>query len=152
MKITENGQTANETTQAMPETTATGIAPVEKVNFMDAGVKATILDPEVQKAIRHCVYVPDVVIVKKVRKPFKPDDAEQASQTIEGIGGTSLDDAFHLKLSLVGMELNPEDAINKKFRIIDCTVGLTANMKEAKFIGYAATGFKLTVTKMEEIK
>ncbi len=64
--------------------------------------------------------------------------------------GTSLENAFAFELTLVDAELGDE-AINKKYRIVDYTFALEANMAGGKFSGYAAKGLKLMVSKLEEV-
>lgn len=142
----------NVSNQTKTENTASGIDPIGKVNFMDMSVKETFADPEVQKSIRRLAYVPQIVTVKKARNPFENKDTKSKTQKIEVMSGTTIEDAVSFELTLLDTELDPVAAINKKFRIIDYTLGLSANMKGKDFLGYAATGLKLTVTRLEEVK
>lgn len=120
-------------------------------SYAKASVKGTLAKEEVQKALRRCVAIPESVIVKEVRKAYKPEGAEAATQKIKVMSGTSIEDAESHELSLVGIELDPVKAVNKKYRIVDYTLGLEANMSGGRFGGYAATGFKLMVTRLEEV-
>jgi len=156
-----NGQAANGTDQTdiVNGGTARGNSLNGKPIFSEARIKEVVSRQEMQKALRECVHVPDMVIVKKVRKAFEPKKDENQTETqaqtktqkIEGICGTSLEDAESIELTLVGIELGG-GAVNKKYRIVDCTLGLIANMNGGNFGGYSATGLKLMVTKLEEIK
>lgn len=123
-------------------------------NFFDASIKEVIADPTVQSVLKTCLRAPKEVAIKKVRKPFKPKDADASTPTtqkVEAICGTSLMDAENIEMTLVGIELD-KDAINHIYRIMEYTFGLNANMVDGQFRGYAATGFKLLVTKLEEVK
>lgn len=129
-----------------------------KPYFFDAGIKGVFAEKVVREAIEKCVIIPKVFIVKKVKKPFENEKTKEISQKIEVMSGTSIEDAVTFEVTLSNTEVDPIKAINKKYRIIDYTIGLKANMnkskesKESMFSGYAATGFKLTVTKLEEVK
>ncbi len=68
------------------------------------------------------------------------------------MSGTSIEDAVSLDLILVDTELDPKNAVNKKYHIIDYTFALEANMSAGTFGGYAAKGLKLMVTRLEEVK
>lgn len=125
----------------------------EKVTCSAASVKTIIANPAVQAALRSCIRVPEQVRIKQIRKPFKPEKAPAdapATQKVVGIYGTSIMDADTIDLTLVGIELQ-EDAINHLYRIVDYTLGLSANMESKKFLGYAATGFRVNVTKIERV-
>ena len=67
------------------------------------------------------------------------------------MSGSSLSDAVTLNLVLVNTELDPVTAVNKWFRLMEYTLALEANMTGGRFGGYSATGFKLLVTKLEEV-
>lgn len=146
----ENNLTVNQTNTANNNVNepASDVLP----SYAKASVKGTLAKEEVQEALRRCVAVPDLVTVKEVRKSYKPEGAEAATQKIKVMSGTSIEDAESHELSLVGIELDPVKAVNKKYRIVDYTLGLEANMNGGRFGGYAATGFKLMVTRLEEVK
>lgn len=152
MKITENGQTTKETNQATPESTTSKIVPTEKPFFSEVSIKELVAKPEVQEAIRHHIHVPEIVTVKKVRKSFENKETKTKTQKIEVMSGTTIEDAITFELVLVDTEIDPVAAINKKYRIVDYTVALDANMKERNFLGYAAKGLKVLVTKFEEVR
>lgn len=140
--------------QEKPEdnSTASGNISAAKSNFRDMSIKELIAKPEVQKTIQRYVTVPKVVTVKKLKKPFKNEETKATTQKIEAMSGTTLEDAVSLELTLLNTELDPVEAVNKKYRIIDYTFALDANMSSGKFSGYAATGLKLIVTRLEEVK
>lgn len=127
-------------------------APDALPSYAKASVKGTFAEEEVQKALRRYLAVPELVTVKEVRKSYKPEGADMSTQKIKVMSGTSIEDAESHELSLVGIELDPVKAVNKKYRIVDYTLGLEANMSGGRFGGYAATGFKLMVTRLEEVK
>lgn len=139
-EMTTNNNTINET------------ASDAKPSYAKASVKGTLAEEEVQKALRQCVTVPGQVTVKEVRKSYKPEGADTTTQKIKVMSGTSIENAESHELSLIGIELDLVKAVNKKYRIVDYTLGLEANMNGGRFGGYAATGFKLMVTKLEEVK
>lgn len=68
------------------------------------------------------------------------------------MSGTTIEDAVSHELTLFNTELDPVEAVNKKYRIIEYVFALEANMNAGKFGGYAAKGLKLMVTKLEEVK
>lgn len=124
-----------------------------KATCTEASVKTVIADPAVQAALRSCLRMPEQVLVKRVRQPYTPKNAEPGTlptQKIEGIYGTSMMDADTIELTLVDIELG-KDAINHMYRLVDYTIALNANMADHKFCGYAAKGFKLLVTKIERV-
>lgn len=146
MKMVEtNGQTANETNQENPEITTK-----EKPFFLDMSIKGMMATPAIQEALRCNTFVPKEVTIKKLRNAFQADGAEHKTQKINVISGTTIEDAVSFDLTLVDTELG-EEAINKKYRIVDYTFALEANMAGGKFSGYAAKGLKLMVTKLEKI-
>lgn len=149
-KVT-NGQTTNGT-NTTNSGTVNGNDLTVKLSFTDVSIKELIAKEDVQKAIRHYIAVPDVVTVKKLRKPFKNEEAKTTTQKIGVMSGTTIEDAVSLELTLLDTELDPVEAVNKKYRIIDYMFALEANMSAGKFGGYAATGLKLIVTKLEEVK
>lgn len=123
-----------------------------KTLVSEVSLKELIAMLDVQDAIRKHVSVPNPVIVKKVRSPFKNEETGITTQKIEGVSGTSLMDMVSVNLTLVGTELDPVKSINKPYRLVDYTFALDANMAGGKFNGYSAKGFKLLVTKIEEMK
>lgn len=138
-----------------PETNSTVSENVPDANpyFFDAGVKGVLATKEVRDAIERHVVVPKVFIVKKIKKPFENKETKEKTQKMEVMSGTTLENAVNFEVTLLNTQLDPVEAINKKYRIIDYTIGLKAIMnKEDKFSGYAATGLKLVVTRLEEVK
>lgn len=125
---------------------------VGKTLFSDISLKELIALPDVQEALKQHVSVPNFVILKKVRNPFKNQETGITTQKVEGVSGTSLMDMVNMNFTLVGTEISPVDAINKPFRVVDYTVALDANMAGGKFNGYSAKGLKLLVSKIEEAK
>lgn len=123
-----------------------------KTNYSDVSVKGLIAEKEVQEAMRCHVAVPKVVTVKKLKKPFKNEETKATTQKIEALSGTTIEDAVSIELTLLDTELDPVEAVNKKYRILDYMFALDANMNAGKFGGYAAKGLKLMVTKLEELK
>ena len=126
--------------------------PAEKNIYSDVSIKELIATKEVQEAIRRCVYLPDIFTVKKLKNPFENKETKDKTQKIEVMSGTTIEDAVSFELTLLNTELDPVKAVNKKYRIIDCKFALEANMEGKKFLGYSATGLKLVVTKLEEVK
>lgn len=124
----------------------------EKSFFWTTGIKELFAKGEMQKAIQRYVAVPDVAIIKEVRNPFTNEDTKITTRKVLAMSGTTIEDAVSYELTLVNIELDPVKAINKKYRIVDYTFALEANMSAGKFGGYAAKGLKLMVTKLEEIK
>lgn len=154
MKANENvlnGQTANET-PAKTESTVGGCIPDVKANYPDVSIKELIAKKEVQEAIQRYVTVPKVVTIKKLKKPFENQETKSSTQKIEAMSGTTIEDAVSHELTLLDIELDPVEAVNKKYRIIDYAFALEANMSAGKFGGYAAKGLKLVVTRLEEVK
>lgn len=147
-------ETKNTLNQAQPENniTVSGNIPAEKTIYTDVSVKGLIATKEVQEAIRRCVYLPDIFTVKKLKNPFENKETKDKTQKIEVMSGTTIEDAVSFELTLLNTELDPVKAVNKKYRIIDCKFALEANMEGKKFLGYSATGLKLVVTKLEEVK
>lgn len=123
-----------------------------KTNYSDVSVKGLIAEKEVQEAMRCHVAVPKVVTVKKLKKPFKNEETKVTTQKIEALSGTTIEDAVSIELTLLDTELDPVEAVNKKYRILNYMFALDANMNAGKFGGYAAKGLKLMVTKLEELK
>ncbi len=123
-----------------------------KKNYQEISVKELLAMSAVQEAIKKYVAVPEKILIKGARSPYQNPDTKLVTQKIEGMSGTSIMDATAVGFTLVGMELDSQNAINKMYRIVDYTVGLEANMAGGKFGGYAAKGLKLLVTKMEEVR
>ena len=115
-------------------------------------LKGVLEEDEVQKALRRCFPVPNVVTVKKLRNPYMNEDTKDTTQKIEVMGGTTLEDAVSFEVTLLNTELDPVAAVNKKYRLVDYKFALIANMSGGKFTGYAAKGLKLMVTRLEEAK
>ncbi len=120
--------------------------------YSSVSIKELMAKAEIQEAIRRYVNVPKVVVVKELRKPFENKETNITTQKVKAMSGTTIEDAATHELTLLGTELPPKESVNKKYRIIDYTLGLEANMSAGKFGGYSATGLKLVVTKLEEIK
>lgn len=142
--------TANETKIMKEKSTAEAVK--EKTIFMDAKVKELIAKPDIQAAIRRYVSVPKDVIIKKVGNASK----DHHTQKIEFMYGETIEDAVHGKATIYDEKhvqfLNPENAINKRHRIVEYELALEANMVGGNFGGYSATGLKLVIKKLEEIK
>lgn len=150
--IKENNPAVNQEKTAN-SSIESGNIPDVKNNFWDVSIKELTATPEVQKAFECRVDVPKVFIVKKVKSPFENKETKDRTQKIEVMCGTTIEDAVTFELTLFNTpELDPKEAINKKYRIIDYKLTLNANMKEKQFAGYAATGLKLVVTKLEAVK
>ena len=147
-----NNTEKNISNQATTENTVTGSISVEKINNSDVSIKELIAKEEVQKAFQRYVAVPDIVTIKRLRNPYENKETKIVTQKIEAMTGTTLEDAVSVELTLLNTELDPVKAVNKKYRIIDYTFALEANMKAGKFLGYAAKGLKLMVTRLEEVK
>lgn len=142
--------TANET-KIMKEKTAAEVVE-EKTAFADVRVKDIIAKPDIQAAIRRYVSVPKDVIIKKVSNASK----DHHTQKIEFMYGSTIFDAVHGQGTISDDTnrrfLDPENAINKKYRIVDYSFALEANMSGGNFGGYSATGLKLVIKKLEELK
>lgn len=149
-----NNENKNTVNQEKPEINGTDIENNSDVksNHWDVAVKGLIATQEVQEAIQHYVSVPKVAMVKKAKKPYENKETKDRTQKLEVMSGTTLEDAVTFELTLLNTEIDPVKAVNKKYRIVDYTLALVANMKGHDFLGYAATGLKLIVTKLEEVK
>ena len=132
--------------------TISGNIPAEKTSYPDVGLKGLIAENDVQEAFRRYVSIPEKFTVKKLKEPFKNKETKDKTQKIEVMSGTTIEDAAAYEMTLLNIELDPVKAVNKKYRIIDYTFALEANMSGGKFGGYAATGLKLVVTKLVEVK
>lgn len=120
--------------------------------YSNAGLKDLIGRPEVQNAIKGSIDIPSDFWVKKVGK----SSAEYHTQKIEGLSGTTFENAVSVKCTIYDETnthfLDPVEAINKRYRITDYALGLEANMNGREFQGYSATGLKLIVYKLEKVK
>lgn len=124
---------------------------LKKPSFQDAKVKDTLTNPEIQRVLKQMLEVPEIVIVKKLGNA----SPEHHTQKVEAMCGKTIEDAFAIKFTISDETrtyfLDPVKAINKKYRIIDYTLGLEANMSGKDFKGYSAVGFKLIVNKIEGV-
>lgn len=154
MEKQNNSTSSNTENQVKPANndTVSGNIPAEKTSYPDVSLKGLIAEKEVQEAFRHYVSIPDKFTVKKLKNPFENKETKDKTQKIEVMSGTTIEDAAAYEMTLLNTELDPVKAVNKKYRIIDYTFALEANMSGGKFGGYAATGLKLVVTKLEEVK
>jgi len=123
-----------------------------KTLFTESSIKELLAAPDVQDALRRHVTVPDSVILKKVRNPFRNEETGMTTQKVEGVSGTSLMDMVNVNFTLVDAKIDPVDSLNKTFRLAEYSLALDANMAGGRFNGYAAKGLRLLVTRMEEIK
>jgi len=126
----------------------------EKPLYSKVSIKTLLSDPDVQAVLTKKVTVPLIVTVQSVKKPFEDNDNKDAPsiQKIHSVAGTSFFDMLEVDFTLVGEKLDGEYAIHKQYRLIDYTFALDANMVGRNFAGYSATGLKLLVTKIEEVK
>ena len=149
-----NNEVKITTNQALPANNSTATEKISDVkwNHADARIKELLAKEDVKKAILNHVTVPEYVFIKKLKKPYQPEGSKDKTQKLEVMSGTTLMDAVTFELTLLNTELDPVEAVNKKYRIVDYTFALEANMSGGKFVGYAATGLKLVVTKLEEVK
>ena len=90
------------------------------------------------------------IVIKKVRSPYTSSHTGVTTQKVEAVSGTTLTDMVTANFTLVEVKLAPVKAINKTYRILKYTLGLEANMDSKELNGYAATGLKLLVTKLEK--
>lgn len=126
--------------------------PKDKPPFMDASVKEAFAAQEVQAAIKKQLHIPSTVFLKKIRAPYTDKETKIKTQKIEAVSGTSIADVVALKFTLINQEVDAVNAINKEYRIVDYSLALDAIMSGKNFQGYSATGFKLLVTKIEEVE
>ena len=145
-------ESKNTPNPAKPADNGGGNIPAEKIGYSDVSIKGMIEKKEVQEAIRRYVSVPDEVTVKKIRKAFENKETKISTQKIVAMSGTTIEDAISHEITLLNTELDPVEAVNKKYRILDYMFALDANMNAGKFGGYAAKGLKLMVTRLEEVK
>lgn len=139
-------------TKILRNDTANGGNSASRKTYLDASVKETLARPEVQEALKKCIPKPGEVIIKSLKNPFKDKETGVTTQKAEAVSGTSLIDMVNVPFTLVGTELDPVASINRTYRIADYAFALNANMSGGTFQGYAAKGFKLLVTKLEEVK
>lgn len=99
-------------------------------DYPDASIKEVLMKQGVQDAIKRYINVPDTVIIKKIKKVYTDDTTKETTQKVDAIGGTTIDNAFPCELTLLNITLDPVEAVNKKYRIIESTLGLKANMSE----------------------
>lgn len=118
--------------------------------FSEASIKELLAKPEVQAALKKYVNVPDIVVIKNVKNPFKNKETGITTQKVGGLSGTSVADAVSVNFTLVDTELDPKESIHQQYRIVDCSLAMDANMSGGNFNGYSAKGFKLLVSKIEE--
>lgn len=125
---------------------------VKKTFYTDAKVKELLAQPDIQAAMRTYISVPEIVIIKKVGKA----STEHHTQKIEYMAGETIMDAIHGQATITDdthtQFIDPVNAINKKYRIVDYAFALEANMSGKDFQGYSATGLKLNIKKLEEVK
>lgn len=127
--------------------------PEEKPHYADASIKQIIASELVQEAIRKSVTGHENhVVIKKVKKPYTNDKTNIKTQKVEAVSGTSIMDMITVNFTLVNTEIDAVESINKTYRLVDYELALEAKMSDKKFDGYSATGFKLMVTKIEEVK
>lgn len=126
----------------------------EKPLYSKVSIKTLLSDPDVQAVLTKKVTVPLIVTVQSVKKPFEDKDNKDAPsiQKIHSVAGTSFFDMLEVDFTLVGEKLDAEYAIHKQYRLVDYTFALDANMVGRNFAGYSATGLKLLVTRIEEMK
>ncbi len=142
-------QTTDESTITKEETK---MKAVEKTHYENAKVKELLAKPDIQAAMRNYISVPDIVIIKKVGKA----SMEHHTQRIEYMAGETIMDAIHGQATITDdthtQFVDPVNAINKRYRIVDYALALEANMSGKNFEGYSATGLKLNIKKLEEVK
>ena len=126
----------------------------EKPLYSKVSIKTLLSAPEIQAVITKKVDVPLVVTIQGVKKPFEDKENKDTPtiQKIPAVAGTSFTDMIEVDFVLVGAKLDGEYAIHKQYRLIDYTFALDANMVGRNFAGYSATGLKLLVTRLEEVK
>lgn len=126
----------------------------EKPLYTKVSVKTLLSDPDIQAVITQKVQVPLVVTIQSVKKPFEDKENKDAPtvQKIHSVAGTSFLDMIEVDFTLVGTTVDAEYAIHRQYRLVDYTFALDANMVGRNFAGYSATGLKLLVTKIEELK
>jgi len=115
-------------------------------------IKELIANETIQRVIKNEVFIPEIIIIKQVKNPFTNKDTNETTQKIHAVAGTSLADMVELDFTLSGQTIDPVEAINKNYKMLEYSCSLVANMHGGNFNGYSATGLKLIVTKMEEVK
>lgn len=120
-----------------------------KQSINEVRVKELLSDEMVQKAIKDLVLVPNIIIIKQVKKPFTNEETKITTQKISAVSGTTLQDMVSVDFTLVGVTIDPIDSINKEFKIIEYSLALEANMRGGNFNGYSATGLKLMISGIE---
>ena len=155
METTMEKNTLNQERPENTSTTSGNIpenSPAGKWNLGDARLKELLSKEEVREAIELYVNVPKEGFIKKARNPFENKETKEKTQKVEVMSGTTLEDAVTFEITLLNTEIDPIQAINKKFRIIDYAFAFEANMNGGKFAGYAPTGLRLIVTRLEEVR
>lgn len=121
--------------------------------FTEVKIKDQFTSRAVQRILQDSVTVPTEVIIKQVRSPFENQDTHEVTQKVHAVAGNSLTDMVELDFTLIGGQtIDGKESINKKYKIMDYNFSLNANMRGGNFNGYAATGLKLLVTKIEQIE
>ena len=120
-----------------------------KQSINEVRVKELLSDEMFQKAIKDLVLVPNIIIIKQVKKPFTNEETKITTQKISAVSGTTLQDMVSVDFTLVGVTIDPIDSINKEFKIIEYSLALEANMRGGNFNGYSATGLKLMISGIE---
>lgn len=123
-----------------------------KVLISDVRVKELLANEAIQEKLKELVKVPNIVTIKKVNNPFTDKETYKTTQKIHAVAGTSIADMIDVDFTLIGQELDGNNAINKEFEIFDYNLALEANMKNGNFVGYSATGLKLLVNSIREVK
>lgn len=124
----------------------------KKTFYKNVKVKEMMALPALQKVIDEYVDFPKKVLIKQVREPYKNKDTKETTQKVHAVAGKTLIDVLELDLVLLECSIDPEEAINKEYMIQEYRLALDANMNKGNFQGYAPTGLKIIVTKLEEIK
>lgn len=124
---------------------------VEKSSLSKIKLKNIWEHPEIQRIVKQFIDFPQIVYVREVNKRSE----KYNTQKVEAYGGTGFADMIRVNFTISGENasfLDPVQSINKWYRIIDYTLGLVANTSGGGFSGYSATGLKLVVSRLEEVK
>lgn len=126
---------------------------MKKQNYANVKIKELISDNKIQEVLKELIEVPKKVLIKQVKNPFTNKETNETTQKIHAVSGTSLADMVEIDFTIVGNEtLDGVQSINKMYEIDEFKVSLEANMRGGTFNGYSATGLKILVTKLTEIK
>ncbi|MTB36807.1 hypothetical protein [Streptococcus uberis] len=126
---------------------------MQKKFYTNVKIKELFANKDIQKVLKELVEVPKIVLIKQVKNPFTNKDTNETTQKIHAVSGTSLTDMIEIDFTIVGNEpLDAVYSINKYYQIDDYTMSMEANMRGGKFNGYSATGLKILVTKLSEVK